>query len=89
MADEMEFSSYAELIGPTRGIDIALSSSSSNIQIYNSMCAKSDTSMAAWHSLLPSSKRSLIRPDGSLDEVMFKAQFIMHTCVFHLNQKPS
>ncbi|OJJ36979.1 hypothetical protein ASPWEDRAFT_738100 [Aspergillus wentii DTO 134E9] len=79
MADEMEFSSYAELIGLTRGIDMALSSSSSNIQIYNSMCAKSDTSMAAWHSLLPSSKRSLIRPDGSLDEVMFKAQFIMHT----------
>ncbi|XHG05009.1 hypothetical protein AWENTII_008261 [Aspergillus wentii] len=88
MADEMEFSSYAELIGLTRGIDMALSSSSSNIQIYNSMCAKSDTSMAAWHSLLPSSKRSLIRPDGSLDEVMFKAQFIMHTPLSNLSYSP-
>ncbi|KAI9923889.1 hypothetical protein MW887_008194 [Aspergillus wentii] len=86
MADEMEFSSYAELIGLTRGIDMALSSSSSNIQIYNSMCAKSDTSMAAWHSLLPSSKRSLIRPDGSLDEVMFKAQFIMHTYIIEIHR---
>lgn len=32
----------------------------------------------AWHSLLPLSKRHLIRGDGSVDEVMFKAQFIMH-----------
>lgn len=76
----MSFSSYAELVGLTRGIDQALSmGNTSNVRLYTDMCRNSDTSIRAWYSLLPSTKRTLIRADGSVDEVMFKAQFIMHT----------
>lgn len=50
------------------------------------MCAKADTSIIAWHSLLPTSKRLLIRVDDSVDEVMFKAQFIMHTYTVEIHR---
>lgn len=51
------------------------------------MCAKADTSVLAWHSLLPSSKRRLIRVDNhSVDEVMFKAQFIMHAYTVEMHR---
>lgn len=45
------------------------------------MCSNADTSVTAWHSLLPNSKRNILRPDGTVDEVIFKAEFIMHTFV--------
>lgn len=78
--DEAEFSSYAELIGLTLGIDRALSSGNTqDDQLYKAMAAASDTSVRAWLSLLSPKKRDLIGPDGSFDEVMFKALFIMHT----------
>ncbi|OQD90050.1 hypothetical protein PENANT_c002G07469 [Penicillium antarcticum] len=78
--DDPEFSSYAELIGLTLGIDRALSpGSTTDAQLYIAMASASDTSTRAWYSLLSPSKRDPIRPDGSIDEVMFKALFIMHT----------
>lgn len=78
--DETNFSSYAELIGLTLGIDRALSSGNTeDEQLYKAMAANSDTSVRAWFSLLSPDKRDLIRPDGFFDEVMFKALFIMHT----------
>jgi len=77
---EAEFSSYAELIGLTLGIDRALAPGNTvDGQLYSMMAATSDTSVRAWCCLLSPEKRNLIRPDGSFDEVMFKALFIMHT----------
>ncbi|CAI7617268.1 unnamed protein product [Penicillium glandicola] len=85
--DETNFSSYAELIGLTRGIDLALSSGNTiNDRIYNTMAASADTSVRAWCSLLSPEKRQLIRPDGSFDEVMFKAFFIMHTYTVEIHR---
>lgn len=49
------------------------------------MAASCDTSVRAWCSLLSPEKRELIHPDGSFDEVMFKAFFIMHTYDLHLS----
>ncbi|KGO77437.1 Major facilitator superfamily domain, general substrate transporter [Penicillium italicum] len=78
--DETEFSSYAELVGLTSGIDRALSpGNTADGRIYTTMAASADTSVRAWCSLLSPEKSQLIRPDGSFDEVMFKAFFIMHT----------
>ncbi|KAJ6091560.1 hypothetical protein N7467_003529 [Penicillium canescens] len=78
--EDTEFSSYAELIGLTLGVDRALSpGSTTDPQLYIAMASASDTSIRAWYSLLSPSKREPIRPDGSIDEVMFKALFIMHT----------
>jgi hypothetical protein len=80
--EDTEFSSYAELIGLTWGVDRALSpGSTTDPQLYIAMASASDTSIRAWYSLLSPSKREPIRPDGSIDEVMFKALFIMHTSV--------
>lgn len=50
------------------------------------MCVNADTSVRAWHALLPTSKRRLIRSDGSVDEVMFKALFIMHTYTVEIHR---
>jgi hypothetical protein len=78
--DEAEFSSYAELIGLTLGVERALKPRDAvDYQVYRTMAATSDTSVRAWSCLLSPKKRNLIRPDGSFDEVMFKALFIMHT----------
>lgn len=78
--EEATFSSYAELIGLTLGIDRALSpGNTEDDQLYKAMAAGSDTSVRGWFSLLSPAKRDLIRPNGSFDEVMFKALFIMHT----------
>ncbi|KAJ5384199.1 Major facilitator superfamily domain general substrate transporter [Penicillium concentricum] len=85
--DETNFSSYAELIGLTRGIDQALSpGNTADDRIYTTMAASSDTSVRAWCSLLSPEKRQLIRPDGSFDEVMFKAFFIMHTYTVEIHR---
>ncbi|KAJ6188034.1 Major facilitator superfamily domain general substrate transporter [Penicillium mononematosum] len=85
--DETDFSSYAELIGLTRGIDRALSpGNTTDNQVYTTMAASSDTSVRAWCSLLSPNKRQLIRPDGSFDEVMFKAFFIMHTFAVEIHR---
>jgi nicotinate-nucleotide pyrophosphorylase (carboxylating) len=32
-----------------------------------------DVKIATWRSLLPTSKKDVLRPDGSVDEVMFLA----------------
>lgn len=78
--DEQGFSSFAELIGLTRGIGLALapSRSSAGPTQHSSMSANADTSIVAWYSLLPPSKRDLFRCDGTLDELLCKANFILH-----------
>ncbi|KAJ5773705.1 hypothetical protein N7457_008601 [Penicillium paradoxum] len=85
--DETEFSSYAQLIGLTVGIDRALApGNTTDYHLYARMAANSDTSILAWFSLLPPGKRQLVRPDGSFDEVMFKALFIMHTYTVEIHR---
>lgn len=78
--DEVQFSSYAELIGLTRGLYLALSCNEKTaLESETSICANVDISMTAWYSLLPPTKQCILQSDGTLDEMMFKAQFIMHT----------
>lgn len=78
--DKQGFSSFAELIGLTRGIGLALAPGCTPADPirHSSMCANADTSIAAWYSLLPPSKREVVRLDGSLDELLCKANFILH-----------
>lgn len=67
------------MVGLTRGIGRALSSgNTSDPQLYKKFCAKCETSVTAWESLLPESKRALIRPDGSVDQLMYESYFTMH-----------
>lgn len=77
---EVRFSSLAELVGLTRGLYLALACDGESVpDKYSSTCLNADISMTGWYSLLPPSKQRIFRPDGSFDEMMFKAQFIMQT----------
>jgi hypothetical protein len=78
MDDEVEFSSFAYLIGLIRTLDIIFigipPSTDENVKI---IIGHADASIAAWLSLLPASKRRLIRDDGTIDELLFKANVII------------
>ncbi|GAB7365827.1 hypothetical protein MBLNU230_g7159t1 [Neophaeotheca triangularis] len=86
----VEFSSFAELIGLTRGLYLALSCDGEPApNKYLSICTNIDISMTGWYSLLPPSKQCVLRSDESLDEMMFMAQFIMHTCTVEFHRRLS
>jgi hypothetical protein len=82
--DSPEFSSFAELAGLTRSLDLALVSRQ-GLGLANShaMCANLDASVTAWRSLLSPSKKEIARVDGSFDEILFKANMVIHTYTFH------
>lgn len=48
---------------------------------------KIDAKLAAWRSLLPASKKDVMRPDGSVDEVMFLAH-MMATILTKSSHRP-
>ncbi|KAF2440416.1 hypothetical protein P171DRAFT_457312 [Karstenula rhodostoma CBS 690.94] len=75
----IEFSSFAHLIGFTHGI-------CRNAKV---TCANADTMMMGWCSLLPASKRRLSQDDGSVDELLFKANILIHTCIVDLHRQLS
>jgi hypothetical protein len=78
MDDEIDFSSFAYLIGLVRMLDLIFigipRSTDENVKI---MIGHADASIAAWLSLLSASKRRLIRDDGTLDELLFKANVLI------------
>ncbi|KAH7119847.1 hypothetical protein B0J11DRAFT_71435 [Dendryphion nanum] len=87
---EVEFSSFAHFIGFTQGINRVLATRRRNDPAHHkSICANADTMMTAWCSLLPKNKRRLIRDDGSVDELLFKANLLMHTYIVDLHRELS
>ncbi|KAF7586651.1 hypothetical protein BBP40_008520 [Aspergillus hancockii] len=88
--DSPEFSSFAELAGLTRSLDLALASrqilGSANA---HAICANMDASVTAWRSLLPPSKKEIARGDGSFDEILFKANMVIHTYVVDVHRRLS
>jgi hypothetical protein len=45
-------------------------------QFSRELIDRCDTKIAIWHSLLPSVKKSPMRKDGTMDEVMYMAHMI-------------
>ncbi|KAL2871659.1 uncharacterized protein BJX67DRAFT_342759 [Aspergillus lucknowensis] len=88
--EERVFSSFSEFVGLTRSLDLALRARQ-NMTIANApaVCANTDASVTAWRSLLPPSKKALVREDGSFDELLFKANIIIHTYVVDLHRQLS
>lgn len=77
-----EYSSFAHLIGFTQCVNRALAKRrTSDIDNAKVAAEAADTALTAWCSLLPASKRRLLRDDGTVDELMFKANMLMHTSV--------
>jgi hypothetical protein len=76
----VKFSSFAQLIGFTQGINRALETRrADDIENAKVVAADADTAMAAWCALLPASKERLLRDDGSVHELLFKANIFMYT----------
>lgn len=77
---DTEFSSFAQLIGFTQGINRALATRRmGDIENAKTTAENVDTAMTAWCSLLPESRRRILRDDGSVDELLFKANILMYT----------
>ncbi|EAW14986.1 putative C6 transcription factor [Aspergillus clavatus NRRL 1] len=84
------FSSFAELVGLTRSLDLALAPRKDlDIKNVTAVSANVDATVASWTSLLPPSKKTVFRPDGTLDEVLFKANAILHTWIVDLHRQLS
>ncbi|KAE8355924.1 hypothetical protein BDV28DRAFT_155047 [Aspergillus coremiiformis] len=81
-SDSPEFSSFAELVGLTRSLDLALASRQTlGVANAQATCANLDATVTAWRSMLPPSKKEIVRGDGSFDEILFKANMIIHTSI--------
>ncbi|KAL4868432.1 hypothetical protein BDV12DRAFT_169707 [Aspergillus spectabilis] len=80
--DERMFSSFAEIVGLTRGLDLALAARQ-GMTIANApaICANTDATVTAWRSLLHPSKKDIVRGDGSVDELLFEASMVIQTYV--------
>ncbi|KAL3488381.1 hypothetical protein BJX62DRAFT_212023 [Aspergillus germanicus] len=88
--EDRVFSSYAEFVGLTRSLDLALAARKNmTIATAPAVCANTDATVTAWRSLLPPSKRDLVRKDGTFDELLFKANIIIHTYVVDLHRQLS
>jgi hypothetical protein len=83
--DDTDFSSFAYLIGLIRTLDQIIIGipriSEDNMKV---LTTNADAGIAAWLSLLSKPKRKLFREDGTLDELMFKANMLIQMYV-HLS----
>jgi hypothetical protein len=81
-ANSTSFSSFAELIGIVRSLDFVLAERwQTGTEAANRVCANADTTILAWLLLLPPQKQSLVRGDGSVDQLLFRAHMLVYTYV--------
>ncbi|KAH7402871.1 hypothetical protein BKA66DRAFT_449670 [Pyrenochaeta sp. MPI-SDFR-AT-0127] len=87
---DVEFSSFAQFVGFTHGVNRVLATRRiGDIENAKVIAENADTMMTAWCSLLPASKRRILRDDGSVDEHLFKANILMHTYIVDLHRQLS
>ncbi|KAL4868431.1 hypothetical protein BDV12DRAFT_197303 [Aspergillus spectabilis] len=84
----IEFSSFAELIGIARSIELFMSE---GVQLgpdgVNRLVGNADTSILAWLLLLPASKQSLVNCNGTVDQLLFRAHMLIYTYIVDLNRQ--
>lgn len=82
MGDEKQgFSSFAELVGLARALDMALVPRTNADFSTADVVANVDAAVTAWSNLLPVSKNRLQQADGSFDEAIFQAKAVVSTYV--------
>ncbi|KAH7406266.1 C6 transcription factor [Phaeosphaeria sp. MPI-PUGE-AT-0046c] len=87
---DAEFSSFAQLIGLSQSVNRVLSTPQAGDDENAKVTAEGiDTAMTAWCSLLPPSKRRLLRDDGTVDELLFKANILMQTYIVCVHRRLS
>ncbi|KAL2827470.1 hypothetical protein BJY01DRAFT_255689 [Aspergillus pseudoustus] len=84
------FSSFAELIGIARSLDLVLSERwQTGTEAANRVCANADTTILAWLLLLPAQKQSLLKQNGTVDQLLFRAHMLIYTYIVDLNRELS
>lgn len=79
-SDGIEFSSFAELVGVVRSLDIVFSNGrQADPESVSALVTNFDAVVIGWCSLLPPSKRKLLRSDGTVDEQLFRANMLINT----------
>ena len=73
------FSSFAHYVGLTRCLDTVFSNGRSfDPEQATQLAANFDASVMGWYSLLPPSKRELLRGGEILDEQLFRANMLLN-----------
>ncbi|KAJ5218228.1 uncharacterized protein N7498_000327 [Penicillium cinerascens] len=82
--EEREFSSYAYRIDAVRILNWTLTNREM-VGCQQKLTEAVDARIASWFHHLPSAKAELLRPDGSVDEIMFQAVMIVNSASIHIN----
>ena len=82
--DERDFSSYAYRIEAVR-ILARVVATQDMVEGQQDHVEAIDARIASWFHHLPESKSELMRPDGSVDEIMFQATMIVNGASIYLN----
>ncbi|KAH8804596.1 putative C6 transcription factor [Xylogone sp. PMI_703] len=83
-----EFSSFAEFVGLTRALDVALAPCCNfELDTIADVSMNVDAAVTAWSSLLPTSKKSFQRRDGSFDELLFNANALILAYTIGLHRR--
>ena len=77
--DCSNFSSFATLIGLTRSLGAVFAQGrQADPKSAASVAANFDACALGWSSLLPQSQQKLLSPDGTLDELLFRAMMLLN-----------
>ncbi|KAG8527475.1 uncharacterized protein KY384_007627 [Bacidia gigantensis] len=75
-----QFLSFAQLVGLVRSLDTVFSNGrKSDPSFISTLTTDFDASIMGWYSLLPQSKRKLLRTKGKLDEQLSRANMLINT----------
>ncbi|KID65270.1 C6 zinc finger domain-containing protein, partial [Metarhizium hybridum] len=83
------FSSFAYLIDASRMLGTALPTVDEQGDDTTSQVKNAEANITSWHLYLPESKKEPVQPDGSVDEVMFRAHMLLNTVTTHLHRPRS
>jgi hypothetical protein len=72
-ANDPGFSSFAQLIGVLRTMDLIISQNTPIELNRVEICSQVDVALSGWQSLLPPAKRRLLNAGGGLDRHLFAA----------------
>lgn len=75
------FSSFAYLIDGARILGMMLAAISSSGTASLSLVKSAEANIASWNLHLPPAKRHPADANGTMDEIMFRAHFIIHAYV--------
>jgi hypothetical protein len=73
------FSSFAYLIDATRILGTTLAAGDISNKSPYSLVKNAEANLMSWDLHLPQAKRDPFQPDGTVDEVLFKAHMVMNT----------